>query len=53
MYKYPDCPASSRNIGGGAGLQFGPLGAGLAAGLGPTGINLGGGLGFDNYYYYG
>ena len=43
----------SRNLGGGVGLQLGPVGAGLGGGLGLHGLNFGGGLGFQNYQNYG
>merc|ERR1712150_323031 len=40
----------ARNLGGGVGLNFGPVGLGLAAGLGPNGLRLGGGAGFGSHY---
>ena len=49
---FPD-PFQSRRLGGGLGLQLGPLGVGGAAGLGPQGFNFGGGLGFNQYQHYG
>ena len=45
--------AATRNLGGGLGLQLGPVGLGLGAGLGQGGFNFGAGAGFKNYQYYG
>lgn len=45
---------ASRNLGGGLGFNFGPVGLGLAAGLGNNGIKLDAGIGLnDQYQYYG
>merc|ERR1719512_368726 len=43
---------ASRHLGGGVGLQFGPVGFGGAVGLGAGGLNVKAGAGFNNQYQY-
>merc|ERR1711997_840045 len=50
FYQQRPVYAYGRNLGGGFGLNFGPVGLGLAAGLGPNGLQLGGGAGFGSHY---
>lgn len=42
----------ARRIGGGVGLQLGPIGLGVGGGLGLGGVSFGGGLGLGNYGNY-